>query len=193
KVGQRTGRYAEGYEGYGRLFRRIGEAEHQSCLLLTSREKPQEIVQLQGHSFRVRTLLLSGIELAEGQQLLQDKRLVGSEEAWFELVGVYSGNPLALKLVAEPIREMFDGDIARFLSEEESVFGDIHELLEQQFERLSEQEQQILYWLGIDREAISLNELWENVKHAVSKGTLMDALESLKRRSLIEASGNGRF
>jgi hypothetical protein len=32
-----------------------------------------------------------------------------------KLVRYYSGNPLALKLVSEPIRELFGGDIAAFL------------------------------------------------------------------------------
>jgi transcriptional regulator with XRE-family HTH domain len=33
-----TGRMRPGYEDYGRLLRRVAETEHQSCLLLTSRE-----------------------------------------------------------------------------------------------------------------------------------------------------------
>ena len=38
-----AGRYLTGYENYGDLFRAVGETVHQSCLLLTSREKPAEI------------------------------------------------------------------------------------------------------------------------------------------------------
>src|SRR2546421_5411791 len=41
------------------------------------------------------------------------------------------------------IRELFGGDIAGFLREEKAVFGDVWELLAQQFYRLSEQEQQL--------------------------------------------------
>jgi hypothetical protein len=36
--GASTGCYRQGYEGYGELFRNVGESQHQSCLLLTSRE-----------------------------------------------------------------------------------------------------------------------------------------------------------
>ncbi|NJM23856.1 MAG: hypothetical protein HC907_37290 [Richelia sp. SM1_7_0] len=39
--GNYAGSYLEGYEGYGEVFRKIGETSHQSCLLLTSREKPK--------------------------------------------------------------------------------------------------------------------------------------------------------
>jgi DNA-binding XRE family transcriptional regulator len=38
-----AGVYRDGYEGYGRLFQRMGEGKHQSCLLVTSREKPPEV------------------------------------------------------------------------------------------------------------------------------------------------------
>ncbi|MBD2234603.1 NB-ARC domain-containing protein [Phormidium tenue] len=38
-----AGHYRDGYEGYGELIQRIGNTEHQSCLLLTSRECPREL------------------------------------------------------------------------------------------------------------------------------------------------------
>jgi len=41
KEGSRAGQYREGYEEYGKLIQRVGEANHQSCFLLTSREKPK--------------------------------------------------------------------------------------------------------------------------------------------------------
>jgi hypothetical protein len=42
--GDPEGGYLPGYQGYGRLIGRLGESAHQSCVLLTSREKPREIV-----------------------------------------------------------------------------------------------------------------------------------------------------
>ena len=41
--GERAGSYRSGYEGYGDFLQRIGETEHQSCVLLTSRVKPQDV------------------------------------------------------------------------------------------------------------------------------------------------------
>ena len=41
--GDPEGNYLPGYEGYGRLIQRLAESAHQSCVLLTSREKPKEI------------------------------------------------------------------------------------------------------------------------------------------------------
>ena len=41
--GAPTGTYRTGYADYGELIRALSEREHQSCLLLTSREKPASI------------------------------------------------------------------------------------------------------------------------------------------------------
>jgi transcriptional regulator with XRE-family HTH domain len=46
--GEGTGRMHAGYEDYGRLLRQVAQTEHQSCLLLTSREKPRDLVALEG-------------------------------------------------------------------------------------------------------------------------------------------------
>src|SRR5258708_14817199 len=45
--GQDSGRMRAGYEGVARVLHRVAETEHQSCLLLTSREKPSDLVPLQ--------------------------------------------------------------------------------------------------------------------------------------------------
>jgi len=168
--GQRAGMYRETYEGYSTLFQRIGSASHRSCLMLTSREKPQEVAYMEGNASPARTLLLSGIGHEVGRALLKDKGLFGTEAHWATLMRLYTGNPLALKLVAEPIREVFGGNIADFLDQEETVFGDINDLLNQQFLRLSDLELEIMYWLAIEREGISLNQLRANMLDLVSRG-----------------------
>ncbi|MBN3939039.1 MAG: hypothetical protein HWQ40_03545 [Nostoc sp. NMS9] len=184
--GDRAGQYRQEYEDYGQLLSRVGEEPHQSCLVLTSREKPKEFAPLEGEASPVRTLSLLGLEKTEGQEILQDKGLFGSPQEWAKLVEKYSGNPLALKLVSEPIRELFDGDIAAFLAEGEIIFGDTRNLLDQQFERLSEIEKEIIYWLAIKRELVSLEELLNDIVRPLTKREVMEALQSLRRRSLIE-------
>src|SRR5437660_2634013 len=49
REGYSAGHYREGYEGYGKLIQSIGEIPLQSCLLLTSREKLQELIRLEGN------------------------------------------------------------------------------------------------------------------------------------------------
>lgn len=187
--GGRAGQYREGYEGYGRLFRALGNVQHQSCLLLTSREKPAEVVRLEG-SF-VRSLLMPGVDLAEGRQMLAGSAISGSDEGWQRLIARYTGNPLALKLAAETVRDMYGGNIDRFLQEGETVFGDINDLLEQQFLRLTLLEQELLYWLAIEREPTTLVELQELLVHHIQKGRLLESLLSLRRRCMLETNEAG--
>lgn len=44
RSGETAGQYSEGYEGYGELLRQVGQVRHQSCLILTSREKPNDVL-----------------------------------------------------------------------------------------------------------------------------------------------------
>ncbi|MBW4565304.1 MAG: NACHT domain-containing protein [Mojavia pulchra JT2-VF2] len=186
RSGSRAGLYREGYEGHGELLRRIGEATHQSCLVLTSREKPKEVALLEGESLPVRSLPLSGLKVTEGQEILKLKGLSAAEDECKVMIERYAGNPLALKIVATTIQDIFNSNITEFLQQDTAVFGDIRDILEQQFERLSELEKEIMYWLAINREPITLSELREDIVSLVAQAKLLEALESLGRRSLIE-------
>ncbi len=186
RSGSRAGVYREGYEEYGELLRRVGEATHQSCLLLTSREKPKEVALLEGETLPVRSLPLNGLKVAEGQEILKLKGLCAAEDQWKVMIERYAGNPLALKIVATTIQDIFDGDVSEFLQQDTAVFGDIRDVLEQQFERLSDLEKDIMYWLAINRESITFSELRDDIISPIPQAKLLEAIESLGRRSLIE-------
>ncbi|WP_404783137.1 NB-ARC domain-containing protein [Altericista sp. CCNU0014] len=192
-----TGQYRAGYEGYGQLFKEIGEVSHQSCLLLTSREKPREIVPPESQEQSVRTLLLKGLNPEAGRELFRYKgTFAGTESEWERLVAHYRGNPLALKLVAAATQELFNGRIAEvlnYLQQGLAVFEDIRDLLQRQFDRLSEIEQEMIFWLAIDREPNSLPELNRDIVTMLSRRRLPDAMQSLLRRSLIEKEGERFF
>ncbi len=98
--GEGAGHYRSGHEGYGELFRRVGETEHRSCLLLTSREKPRDVALLEGTGRPIKSLDLATLDLAAGRAILESGGLIGTDENWATLVDRYSGNPLALKLIA---------------------------------------------------------------------------------------------
>ncbi|NEP08826.1 MAG: NACHT domain-containing protein [Symploca sp. SIO2C1] len=186
KPGSPLGRYRDGYEGYGELFQRIAQTTHQSCLLLTSREKPQGIGALEGECLPIRSWQLGGLLAQEGEEILGSKGLKGSQQQRDQLTQLYHGNPLALKLVATSIQELFAGDIGEFLSQGIVVFNGIRQLLQQQFERLSFLEQQILYWLAINREPITCNQLRRDIVPRVSLGRILEALEYISGRCLID-------
>jgi WD40 repeat protein len=181
-----AGCYREGYEDYGQLIRRVGEVVHPSCLILTSREKPKDVASLEGQSLPVRSLRLGGLLAVDGQKIFELKGFSGSDSELREVIERYAGNALALKIVATTIQDVFEGNISEFLKQDTCVFGDIRELLEQQFLRLSELEKDIMYWLAINREPVSLSQLREDIVSPIIPQKLVEALESLVRRALVE-------
>ena len=189
--GTQLGQYREGYEGYGTLIQRVGESWHQSCLVITSREKPKEVAKLEEPSGLVRSLELQGLKDDAGQKFLNKKGLTDVNAQWKRVFDYYSGNPFALKIVASTIRNLFDGDIDKFFDQEARFFDDILNLLEQQVNRLSEVGQSVMYWLAINREATAIKELKKDIIAPVSTQELIETLDSLKRRSLIECNTVG--
>ena len=190
--GSGAGNYRPGYEGYGQLFRRVGEVPHQSCLLLTTREKPRDIRRVPGKTPAIRCLELGGLEAGEGRKLFAEiGQFAGAEADWQELSDFYNGNPLALELAANHISEVFGGNISEFLREGKPVFSDLRELLDWHFQRLSGEERQIMYWLAIHREAVSIAELKADILSAEAKEAIPETLQSLQRRLPLERSPQG--
>jgi WD40 repeat protein len=192
EVGQPEGRYRVGMEGYGRLLPAVAEVQHQSCLVLTSREAPPELGVL-GRA--ARALELRGLGVAEAQALVADKHVRGDAKDWQSLVERYGGNGLALRIVGETIHQVYDGDIAAFLSDAiatyGTVFGGIRRLLDVQLERLSPLERRILRRLAVEREPISLAELSKEMAPSMRRSTVIDGIETLRRRSLVERAERG--
>src|SRR5262249_5695733 len=124
-----------GFEGYTQLLRAAAEQPHQSCVLLTSRERPQGIARLAEDTPLVQLLRLDGLDADAGTQMLVARGLTATDGAAGALVQRYSGNPLALRLVAQTVREVFDGDIHTFLEIETPIFDDISAVLDQQMAR----------------------------------------------------------
>ncbi len=188
QIGNQSGQYREGYQGYGQLFSRIGESRHQSCLLITSREKPMEITSIEGVNRPIRSLQVGGLQNA-ARQIIREKSLYGSEEEIYKITEIYSGNPLALNIVCNEIKDLFDGSIADFIFQGTLLCNGIIQMLDKQFNRLSCIEKSIMYWLAINRQPVSITDLDEDVisTSANSKRVVQNALEYLKRRSLVES------
>jgi WD40 repeat protein/transcriptional regulator with XRE-family HTH domain len=191
--GDVRGHFRPGFEGYGQLLHWVVEAAHQSCLLLTSREKPAELKLLEGKYSQVHSLCLTGLDGAACLRLFIEKGLapeftseLGAVQDVERLVELYGGNPLALKIVMETILDLFGGDIGAFLTGGTIVFGSLTDLLDEQFVRLSPLEQGVLYWLAIVREPMTLDELLSILASPLPGFQLLEAFDSLRRRSLIE-------
>jgi WD40 repeat protein/transcriptional regulator with XRE-family HTH domain len=181
-------RYRVGYEGYGAALARLAEGAHQGCVLLTSREQP-----LAADDVAVRTLHLKGLGVEGVRALLGSRLLTGNTTAWQVLVEHYGGNPLALRVVGETIGAVFGGDISAFLAQEVAVYGGIRQLLEEQVARLSALERSVLTWLAVEREPVGFTDLVAAVGPEVARAAVVEAVEALRRRSLLEWGPGGTF
>lgn len=185
-----AGRYRAGYEGYGRLFKKLGEVAHQSCVLLTSRETPHEILVSAGEGRPVRLLKLGGFTASETQDLFAAAgRFSGTGEEWQRLAASCDGNPLALELAAKYIAEQFSGDLSAFFRSQTAAFENLYDLLDWHFGRLSEREKEVLYWFAVNREPVSISELQEDLVSPEAAQCLSQTLETLEQRLPLERSG----
>src|SRR5262249_11683417 len=109
------------------------------------------------------------------------------------LVARYGGNPLALNLIGQAIVELFGGEISAMLAYVVetfgAVFGGIRRLLEEQFGRLSALEQSLLTWLAIERQPVGVAAVRADLGPGAGPGAVLEALEALGRRSLLERGG----
>ncbi|ACK71656.1 transcriptional regulator, LuxR family [Gloeothece citriformis PCC 7424] len=185
--GKLAGTYREGYDNYGKFLKRIGEEPSKSCVIITSREKINEISYLQGETSRVKSLKVEG--LGEDARFLLKEKGLSAEENWQQLIEDYRGNPLMLKLVAATIQEVFDGNVKDFLETTfftHDVTGFVRELLDQ----LSELEAKIIVQMANEKEPIILQQLRENLS-GVSSQDVISAVASLRQRALVEKSRDG--
>jgi WD40 repeat protein len=175
---------------YLELLKKVGETKHNSCLLLTTREKPAIIATLAGDTLPVRSISLAGLEASAAGAILGDKGLK-DRASCDRLVKKYGGHPLALKVVAATIQDLFAGDIDSFISEGASSFYEWDRFLAPQFYLLTPLAQKLLYWLAIHRTSIDLQQLQTGIGTSATRGEIQAALLFLQSRSLIERQPKG--
>ncbi|MEM9906880.1 MAG: hypothetical protein AAF921_17820, partial [Cyanobacteria bacterium P01_D01_bin.44] len=99
--------------------------------------------------------------------------------------------PLVLKLIAASIRELRSGSVSDFLNRDNTtlITCDVYYLLQQQLDRLSTEEQQVLQNLAQTELALNVSQL--EAALSLSAMACNCALQSLVRRSLVESSEAG--
>ena len=187
--GQLAGQYKTGYEDYQLFFKMIAEVCHQSCLILNSWEKPREIAKLEKANNYVRSHILGSLGLA-AKQILQNQQL-SDEQTWENLIHIYQGNPLWLEFTATMIQELFSSNVAEFLQCETVILSEsLVAELNQQFQRLTQQEQTVMIQLAKQNQLVTLNQIDKVVQ--LSTSDLLNAMQSLARRLLLEMTEEGK-
>ena len=183
KDGQLVGHYQPEYQNYSKLFKLIGELTHNSCLLFNSWEPPLEVVTLSGESCLTQIFSLTGLG-EKATELLRNQGLQ-NEENYQELIDLFRGNPLYLKLANHLIQQLFGGKISKYISYKPVCLGDeLTQILQQQYQRLSELEKEAIAFLSSHPQPIPLSQLLEQFSD--TQNQLFKVLLSLERRGLIE-------
>jgi hypothetical protein len=185
--GEFTGKYKPRYEDYRSFFKQIEKLSHQSCFLLIGWEQPREFPQAKRQNTPICTLQLTGLDIPGGREILRDYGLAEIDN-YSALIPRYQGNPLWLKSVATLIQEL-GGGVSELLPDDAILLPeDLKDVLQQQYDRLSDIEKQVLSLLARESEPVNLAKLLEN--GTISASDLLNALQSLSRRCLIEQQGS---
>jgi len=183
QIGELAGQYLPGYEDYRQFFKQTATSSHQSCLILLSWEKSQEIATLEAENRATQTLHLKGLG-EKAREIFKEKGLT-DEEKWSDLITLYQGHPSWLNIIASTILELFDGNVSPFLSEGNNIYlGDIEPLLESHLERLSESEKKVSHWLAHQNEPVDISQ--KPTDSQLSQSEIWQAIQSLARRGLVE-------
>jgi NB-ARC domain len=185
--GESAGKYKPEYEEYRSLFKQIEKLSHQSCFLLIGWEQPREVTQFKNQNTPIRTLQLKGLDIAAGREILRDCGLAEIENSQ-ALIHRYEGNPLWLKSVANLIQELGIGVTELLIDDTILLPEDLKDVLQQQYDRTSELEKQVMSLLAKENQPVNLAKLLE--KGQISSSDLLNALQSLSRRCLIEKEGS---
>jgi DNA replication protein DnaC len=181
--GELAGKYKPDYEEYRSLFKQIEKLSHPCCFLLIGWEPPKEVPQLTSENTPIRTLQLTGLDTAATREILRDKGLTEIDNCE-ALIHRYQGNPLWLKSVATLIQELGIGTTELLIDDTILLPEDLKDVLQQQYDRTSELEKQVMSLLATENQPVNVAKLLQNGQ--ISSSDLLNALQSLSRRCLIE-------
>jgi AAA domain len=183
--GELAGNYTEKYREYRELFRRIWETNHQSCVLLLSREEPSEFAVTLGNNSSIHSLPLGG--LGEGGREIFRAKGLSDEDQWDDPIDYLGGSPAYLESVSIAIKKLFGGKVGEFCKYEELFLTEeIESLLTHQFGRLSTAEQEVIKLLAVEAAPIGISRSIESLN--MSPADVGKAIVSLVRRGLVDRS-----
>jgi DNA-binding SARP family transcriptional activator len=171
---------------YRELFKRVASSIHQSSLVVISRESLVDIEgSMRGREHGVKNLWLGPLPSQASQVWLTERGVSGNQPVLAEIAERYSGNPLALGVVADAIRNLHFGDGLAFLESPMPVFDAIRSVMDDQFVRLSTLEQEMMVVLEQAQESLTWSELAQRLSTIRNQGETIEAQLSLLRRGLV--------
>ncbi|MEO0377915.1 MAG: NB-ARC domain-containing protein, partial [Cyanobacteria bacterium P01_A01_bin.17] len=190
---RQAGLYPKDRGDFRNLLMRLGQTQLKGCMLITSREKPQELLTLAGPKLPVKTYTVPPLTEADARQVLHDAWYLDASDRETKVLNErYAGNPLGLKIAADTIKNVFSDSVSQFLRQSFLVIDDFRNALKQQFNRTNLLEREALYWLAINRKPVQFSVLQKDIVALSNQEDLLYTLRSLEHRSLIDIQPHGQ-
>lgn len=177
---------------YEKLLTWITEKQELSCIILTTSIELSDVSLRISQNNLARCFQVKGLSVDQMKSLFSNLGIFsGSDQDWQDLGVFYSGNLFALQNIALDIRNNFAGNISSYLSfikENHPVFNDTEEFLDREFDKLSNMERDVMYWLSIYHHPLNIFELKDIVGN-LSGDQLLMTINNLKLRFFVEGEG----
>ncbi|MBD2147600.1 NB-ARC domain-containing protein [Sphaerospermopsis sp. FACHB-1194] len=184
---QYAGKYQPEHQNYQTFLQMITAIEHQSCVILISQEKCQELISLDDELYPIHSLELSGLGNA-ATEILKNQRLQ-NQEHWLNLINLYETHPRYLQYISILIKDVFQGEIAEFIQENNLILTeDIKSNILLTWERLTNIEKQTLLKISQNDQPLSREEIKKLL--SLSSLEIINSIQSLTRRFLLSKSEN---
>ncbi|MBD2482700.1 NB-ARC domain-containing protein [Planktothrix sp. FACHB-1365] len=186
-----AGYYRPEYEEYGKLLSQIAKTSHQSCGLFISQEKPIQFEMLLSQQMPVYSWDLKGLDPVSALQIFEQQGFGKDSQVLTNLIRRYSYHPGVLNLVAQDIKQEFNGNILQYFKQSSLLVSDvISNYIIPVFTKLSAQEVDIIYFLAIVTESLSQEQLKQVFDRHLSGTEIFNTMKSLKRRPLLTQDAN---
>jgi hypothetical protein len=181
--GELAGKYQEGDEDYRSFLQQVEKLSHQSCFLLIGWEPPREVAPGSRNNGAIQTLPLGGLDGAGAWEILRDYGVPEAEND-SALIQRYQGNPFWLKSVATLIHDLGESVSAVLLDDTLLLPESLKESLQQQWNRLSKLEQEVMFQLADTGMPVTLAKLIQT--NTIDPSDVLNVMHSLSRRCWVE-------
>lgn len=190
---QFAGKYQPEHQNYQTFLQTIAELDHQSCVIVISQEKCQEMISLDTELYPSHCLELFGLAEFDTAHYPLKKGEAKNQEAWLQLINLYEGNPRFIQSVITLIKDVFDGDLSEFIKEDSLIVTeDMKSIFDAIWQRLSAVEKTMLLELSEQNQPMSREDIKQLL--SLSSTEIINGLQSLTKRFLLTPlSGNQKL
>lgn len=185
----RSGEFEDSHELLATFISRVARGVI-GALLLTSRDQPRVVQDLEGPAERVRSIALKGVEEDTARGILVRGGLVDDGGGNLDVIAAHHGrNPYALKIVARAIAlGNVPGGVDGYVRGGCPLPAKLEELLDVQYERLSRMERVSLLRVAANRLSISSAVLSADLAFRYADVEPARAVASLRERGLLDGT-----